>query len=340
MANNFETFRGEKVAIVHDSASSMPDAYRSGYAGLIEVPFQITSMLNGKTKTWVDNPFESDEQKEEFLYYLKNGQTTTSLPSAGDYLNTYKEIVNKGITEISVIPMSNHPTMSGSANSARFAAEELKNEANIVVFDSKTLSLGQGLLIAQADAENKDGKFNTADELVDRVEDLSHGVYLAQAFSDLNQLRKGGRIGLAANMIGGVFDVIPIINVNEEGELQPVAKKHGWKKAHRAIIEHVAEGIASHDPSGEIGNIAVRLALVSFESEHIEDLRTRVTERIPDETDSDEERKSKFKLATGSNGEKYDIMEFKENMVIAVHSGVGVDGFGALVIPEQSIEQL
>jgi DegV family protein with EDD domain len=339
MANNFETFKGEGVAIVHDSASSMPDVYRSGYAGLIEVPFQITSMLNGKTKTWVDNPFESDEQKEEFLYYLKNGQTTTSLPSAGDYLNTYKEIINKGITEISVIPMSNHPTMSGSANSAKFAAEELKNEANIVVFDSKTLSIGQGLLVNQADTENKAGKFNTADELVRRVEDLSHGVYLAQAFSDLEHLRKGGRIGLAANMIGGVLGIIPVINVNEEGELQPVAKKHGWKKAHRAIIEHVAEGIASHDPSGEIGNIAVRLAFVSFESEHIEDLRTRVTELIQNKNDSKDEKKAKFKIATKTNGQPYEIINYKENMVVAVHSGVEVDGFGALVIPEQSIEQ-
>ena len=75
---------------------------------------------------------------------------------------------------------------------------------------------------------------------------------------------------------------------------------------------------------------------MNFESEQIEDLRAKVAERIQHDTDSDDERKSKFKIATDVNGKNYDIMEFKENMVIAVHSGINVDGFGALVIPEQS----
>lgn len=336
MANSFEAFEGEKVAIVHDSASSMPDEYRSGYSGLIEVPFKVTAVAGDTTRTWVDNPFESDEEKARFIHDLQTTQVTSSLPSVGDYIDTYKEIINKGITEIGVIPMSNHPKMSGSANSARFAAKELEDEANIVVFDSKTVSIGQGLLIAQADTENRADKFQTANELVGRVEDLSKGLYLAQGFSDLGHLRRGGRIGLASNMIGGVFDVIPIIGLNEEGVLRPIVKKRGWKKTHRAIIEHVAEGVASHDANGELGNIAVRLAFVNFESEQIEDLRAKVAERIQHDTDSDDERKSKFKIATDVNGKNYDIMEFKENMVIAVHSGINVDGFGALVIPEQS----
>ncbi len=334
MANTFEAFDGEKVAIVHDSASSMPDEYRSGYSGLIEVPFKVTAVAGDETRTWVDNPFESDEEKAEYVQYLQTAQMTSSLPSVGDYIETYEEIINKGITEIGVIPMSDGPGMSGSQNSAKFAAEELKDEANIVVFNSKTVSIGQGLLIAQADTENRADKFQTANELVDRVEELSQGLYLAQGFSDLEHLRRGGRIGLAGSMIGGVFDVIPIIGLSEEGVLKPIAKKRGWRKAHRAIIEHVAEGVASHDPKGELGNIAVRLAFVNFESKQIEDLRTRATEQVQSETDSDEERKSKFKLATDANDKKYDIMEFKENMVLAVHSGVNVDGFGALVIPE------
>ena len=336
MANSFEAFEGEKVAIVHDSASSMPDEYRSGYSGLLEVPFQINAVHNNQDIMWYDDPFKSDEEKADFVRHLQAGQVTTSLPSSGHYVDACREVISKGITEIAIIPMSNHPKMSGSANSARVAAKELEDEANVVVYDSKTVSIGQGLLINQADVENRAGDFNTAKELINRVGELSKGLHLAQAFSDLEHLRKGGRIGLASSMVGGVFEVIPIISVNEEGVLRPIVKKRGWKKAHRAIIEHVAEGVASHDPKGELGNIAVRLAFVNFESDQIEDLRTMVTERIQSDTDSDDERKSKFKIATDVNGKNYDIMEFKENMVIAVHSGINVDGFGALVIPEQS----
>lgn len=331
MIGEFKTFENEKVAIVHDSAASLPDKYRMNYSGLAEVPFKITSV----SRLWVDDPYKTDEEKAEFVRELQTGQVTTSLPSPGDYIETCEKIINKGITEIGIIPMSNHPKMSGSYNSARFAAEELKDKANVAVFDSKTVSVGQGLLIKQADDENKVGRFETADELINRVEDLSKGLYLAQAFSDLGHLRRTGRIGLAANMVGVVGGIIPILNLSEEGELRPVVKKRGWKKAHKAIVEHVAEGVENHDPKGILGNVAVRIAFVHFESEHIDDLRAVAMERVQSDNDDEETSKLKFKLAVDNNGDKYQPVEGVESFVTAAHTGAGVDGFGALVIPDE-----
>jgi hypothetical protein len=124
--------------------------------------------------------------------------------------------------------------------------------------------------------------------------------------------------------------------VNEEGELKPVVKKRGWKKAHGAIIDYVAEGIASHDPDKKLGNVAVRLAFVHFESSQIGNLRSKVMELVQDEADSDEEKMGKIKIATDKNGQRYKTIDYIESRVTATHSGIEVDGLGALVIPEQS----
>jgi|GEM_PF-958362 len=340
MTNSFKAFEGEKVAIVHDRASSLPDEYRSGYRGLLEVPFKITASFNGVTKTWEDDPLKPEE-REEFLYFLQKTQPLTSMPNVGDYTKAYEQIIASGITEIGVIPMSDGPRMSGSQNSAKIAAKELIDEdkANIVVFNSKTVSIGQGLLINQADVENRAGNFNTADELIGRVKDLSSGLYMAQAFSDLDHLEKGGRIGKIMKVAGGALHIVPIIGIGEDGGLKSIAKKREWKRAHRAIIEHVAEGVASHDPDGKLGNIAVRLAFIEFESKQIDVLRSKVMGLVQQEADNEKEKEAKFKPATGVDGKPYDILRYKEGMVTATYSGLEVCGLGGLVTTEMDVEQ-
>ncbi|MCX6728228.1 MAG: DegV family EDD domain-containing protein [Candidatus Saccharibacteria bacterium] len=343
MANKFEAFDGEKVAIIHDSASSMPDEYRTGYPGLVEVPLKINIDTDEGISTIFDNPFESDEEKAEFLRHLNAGQVTTSMPTTEDFIETGEAVLETGITEMVMIDMTKGtkgPQMSGTIDSARSAAEVLKNKykAKVEVFDSKTVSIGQGLLIAQADQENKEGKFDTAKQLVNRVEELSKGLYLAQAFSDLERLRKGGRMGRVASIasvVGGAFNIIPIIGIDEDGDLKAIKKRPGWNQAHKAIVEYVAEGVASHDPKGKLGNVAVRLGFVHFESDQIVDLRAKAMKRVQQETDSDEVKSGKFRLATNTSGQQLEILDFIEHRTTAAHSGIGVDGFGALVIPEQ-----
>ena len=165
------------------------------------------------------------------------------------------------------------------------------------------------LKLPAAEIENKSGDFDDAAQLVGRVEELSKQVYVAQAFSSLEHLRKGGRIGLASSMIAGVLGIIPNIGTNEEGKLVPIDKKRGWKKSLESIVQHVSENV---------GQKAVRLALVHFESDQLDNLR--------------EEIKDRFVIATDKDGNEYDVMECKENMVTAAHSGPDAVGLGALIV--------
>ncbi len=298
----------EKIAIVHDSASSLHNEITmANYPNLYEVPFTVTATTGDQTKDWIDNPFQSDAEKADFINDLATTQMSTSQPNPNAYKKVFEDIISKGITEIAVVPMSRG--LSGSINSAELAALALRNEANIVVADCKTVSVGQGLLITQAEIENKSGDFDDAAQLVGRVEELSKQVYVAQAFSSLEHLRKGGRIGLASSMIAGVLGIIPIIGTNEEGKLVPIDKKRGWKKSLESIVQHVSENV---------GQKAVRLALVHFESDQLDNLR--------------EEIKDRFVIATDKDGNEYDVMECKENMVTAAHSGPDAVGLGALIV--------
>jgi DegV family protein with EDD domain len=298
----------DKIAIVHDSGSSLHSEYINyNFPNLVEVPFTVTAINGNQSKEWIDNPFKSDKEKSEFIHDLQTAELSTSQPSPDAYTKAFENIIDRGITEIAVVPMSRG--LSGSINSAELAALGLRNEANIVVADCKTITIGQGLLVTQAYMENENGEFNNANEMATRIEQLSKQLYVAQAFPSLEHLRKGGRIGLASSMVGGILGIVPIIGANDEGKLVPIDKKRGMKRTREAIIDYV---------SANVGQQAVRLALIEFESNQIDYLIDDIDDR--------------FVIATDKNGKEYDIMRCRENMVTAAHSGLGVFGLGALII--------
>lgn len=300
------------IAIVTDSGASLPENMRTQEyhnGNIVEVPFSIILSKNGRTyRSWVDHSL-SDEERREFIDNLNDESITitTSQPNSEDYMKAFDNIIKSGVSEIAVVPMSE--ALSGSIVSAKLAAEEMKECANITIADCKSVSIAQGLLLAQADYENRQGFFNNANELVSKIEKMSADVHVAQAFSSLEHLRRGGRIGRATSLIGGILNIIPIIGLNSEGSLEPIGKRRGWEKSRRFITENVVE---------KVGGCAVRLALVHFGSDddQFEKLKNDVVGR--------------FEIAKDENGIEFEIMECEQSNVISVHAGPGVVGLGAL----------
>ncbi len=72
---------------------------------------------------------------------------------------------------------------------------------------------------------------------MEKFRDESHVLIHA---ATLEYLRRGGRIGLAASFVGGVFDIKPLIHV-VDGTMTGYAKVRGQKKAFAAIQRYVEE---------------------------------------------------------------------------------------------------
>jgi DegV family protein with EDD domain len=61
----------------------------------------------------------------------------------------------------------------------------------------------------------------------------------------LDYLRKGGRIGLVAGMLGELLNLKPIIGVNAEGVYYTHAKVRGRHKSIERLMELVVEGVSN-----------------------------------------------------------------------------------------------
>ncbi len=177
---------------------------------------------------------------DEFYNRLKNGSDSkTSMVSVGEYEEYFKSLLDKGED---VIHISLSSGVSGSYRSAVTAADMLRDQypdQKIYVIDSLAASSGYGLLMDTAAKKRDEGL--TIDELRDWVEENKLRMHHWFFSSDLTFYVKGGRVSKVSGMIGGVFEICPLLNVSNEGKLIPRAKIRTKKRVITEIVKRMVE---------------------------------------------------------------------------------------------------
>ena len=159
----------------------------------------------------------------------------TSQVNVKAYLNLFESFLENGID---VIHLAMSSGISGSANSARIAQEELRPkypDRKLYVVDTLCVCAGYGLLIDTVWTMKEKGA--TIDEVHEWAEanklNSHHWFYAA----NLTHLWRGGRVSRASAVVGSLLKIIPLLNVSYEGKLIPREKIRGKKHVINAIFE-------------------------------------------------------------------------------------------------------
>ena len=136
---------------------------------------------------------------------------TTSQPSAGEFADTYRKILEYDQDILSIHISSG---LSGTYNSALAGAQMLP-EANITVIDAKTLSAAAGWQVeAAAKAIKKGWEVNKVKSLLERISAASDSIY---TLNELKYLIHGGRISHMKGLVASILNIKPLIGVEKEG---------------------------------------------------------------------------------------------------------------------------
>ncbi len=177
---------------------------------------------------------------DTFYKKLKNGSDSkTSQISVGEYEDYFKQLLDTGKD---VLHVSLSSGISGSYRSACTAADMLKDDypdQKIYVIDSLAASSGYGLLMDEA--ANKRDEGYSIDELRTWIEDNKLRLHHWFFSSDLTFFVKGGRVSKVSGMIGGVFEICPLLNVSNEGKLVPRSKVRTKKRVINEIANRMKE---------------------------------------------------------------------------------------------------
>lgn len=204
-------------------------------------------ILDGET-------FDADHELpvEDFYTKMRNGaMPSTAQVNPTEAKEAFLNIMEEQDADILHLAFSSG--LSGTCNSCRLAAEELKEEQaphKVIVIDTLCASMGEGLLVHKALENQKKGL--SLEENAAWLEE--HKLNLVHVFTvdDLNHLYRGGRVSKAAAVIGTMISLKPILHVDNEGHLIPVSKVRGRKKSLTALVDYMEEHMGTYQNQNDI----------------------------------------------------------------------------------------
>lgn len=229
-----------KVAIVTDSIAQVPpELVRE--LGIQIMPFSLT--VEGKIYTdLMDLDINELYQR---MRVEKDLRLLTSAPSMGHYYQTFKSCRDRGAESVLYIGISSR--LSGAFNTAQEAVRLLREDLGpqpIYLYDSRLATSAQGFLAVEA-ARLADSGADTQ-TIIDHIVEERKRTGFAAGLETLEYLARGGRIGRAAYMLGNAINILPVVSLDENGEVAPISRIRGYKRVMKEIIRYVKENISGY----------------------------------------------------------------------------------------------
>ncbi len=237
------------VAVVTDSTADLGELAASAHVSV--VPLTI-SFGNEHFRDGVDL-----SRQDFYKRLISNAQPpSTAQPAPSAFVALYTRLLAAGASGVISLHLSS--TLSGTYNSATNAAKEV-DAARIEVIDTRSVSLGLGLLALQA-AEDARRGLDLAHIAAQARADAAK-IELYAAIPTLTYLARGGRIGQLQGVLGNVLRIVPIVTL-KDGEVAEYAKVRTFQRAVEQMVETATSRIQGrgHARVGVLHSVAPDLA--------------------------------------------------------------------------------
>lgn len=224
-----------KVMVVTDSTAYIPQDILFGLPIRV-VPLQVI---------WGDEQFRDgiDISPNEFYERLKHAEVmpSTSQTTPATFKELYQELSEQNY-DIFSIHISEK--LSGTIDSA-IQAREMLELKNIEIFDSQASGMALGFqALAVARAANNGASLKECLKIAEKARDHTGILF---AVKTLEFLRRGGRIGGAAALVGTMLKMKPILALRD-GKIESVDKVRTMNKALDKVIDMLVTKVQDHHP--------------------------------------------------------------------------------------------
>lgn len=254
------------VKIISDSACDLPREI------IEELDIDLLPIVVIKDeKEYLDQvdimPLEVYEGMRKGLVY-KTAQVPATM-----FEERFKKIVDSQDDHIYIAFSSG---LSGTYQTSVIIGETLREDnpdLRLDIIDSRAASVGQGMIVMKAARMAKEGR--TKEEIIDMVDFYSKHLEHIITVDNIDYLYRGGRVTRTEAFVGGLLNIKPIIDIDEDGRLQPIDKVRGHKKAIKKMLDIMeARGKEAGLKDQTIG------ILHTDDWDLVEDIKLKVEERF------------------------------------------------------------
>ncbi|SNS64316.1 EDD domain protein, DegV family [Geodermatophilus saharensis] len=249
------------VAVVTDSTAYLPPEVVAQY-GIEVVPCYV--VLAGRSGREGEDVTPGDVAR---ALAVRGQRVSTSRPTPGDFVAAYRRRLAAGADRVVSVHLS--ADLSGTWDAARLAAAQV-GEHVVTVVDTRSTAMGTGFAVlaaaraaaAGADAAEVAAVANTA---AARTRTLF-------VVDTLEHLRRGGRIGSAASLLGTALSIKPVLHV-ADGRVVPLERVRTTTRAISRMVQRAAEAAGGPGASVAVHHLAA--------ADRAEKLAAQLREAIP-----------------------------------------------------------
>ena len=224
------------TAVVIDSTADLPD-YADRFANLRMVPLTVRFGDEQDLRDHVD--LDADAFYTRLA--LSSEPPRTSAPAPQAFADCYQELLAGPYRHVVSVHISGK--LSATVQSARLAAET--HGGAVTVIDGGSASAGTALCALGVEALLAKG--TTVEEVVAYGERFARTAHCLFSVETLDYLQRGGRVGRAQALVGGLLGVRPILGL-VDGEVVAVARVRGAARVLSALVDQFESDSADDVP--------------------------------------------------------------------------------------------
>ncbi|SFP29322.1 EDD domain protein, DegV family [Amycolatopsis arida] len=243
--------------MITDSTACLPDQLAAQWGiGMVQVQLRLGERLDD----------ENRYDRARIIDALRAGEpVSTAPPDQGAFFWTYQQAASQGADAVVSLHISGR--MSATVDVARAAARQVSVPVHVLDSGTTGMSLGFAALSAARAAAAGGHTRRVIEAAERRFSGSSELLYV----DTLEYLRRGGRIGAAAALLGTALSVKPLLTVRG-GEVAPLARVPGTKRALAKLTDLAVERAA-----GRPVDVAISCATPSQrEMSLVQQLRARL----------------------------------------------------------------
>jgi DegV family protein with EDD domain len=216
------------IHIIIDSTAAVPPDMLQAHPNIHVIPLTLSfgEEYVPETESSLEKVIDFTERTGENI--------KTSQPSTGDFLRLFGTVPkDDGIIVIAITS-----GVSGTYNGAVLAARQ-SGRSQITVVNSRTTAVGMVQLLEDVLEDIENGL--SFEDISDRLNKAALRMRTTFVPGTLEYLRRGGRIGKAAGLIGSILNIRPVIFLNEKDEVDVLAKVRTEKKGFARMLQFLQE---------------------------------------------------------------------------------------------------